>query len=128
MKKFFMIIVIISLLFACTKENASNGNGSENNLNLDETIASYEGEEGIEEINALLDAGINTQDSEGATPLYLASRMGYTDIVKALISHSTFSTYSIQSNAERQTYINIENNESWTPLLIASFGGHTEVV
>ncbi len=68
-------------------------------------------------VKSLLSAGadINKATPNGATPLYIASQKGYTEIVKLLVSDS-------------RTDINKATQDGATPLNIASYKGYTEIV
>jgi hypothetical protein len=58
--------------------------------------------------------GINKTDKNGATPLYIASGLGYTEVVKKLLVEGGDVNQAADNNV--------------TPLYIASQNGHTEVV
>ncbi|MCP4371747.1 MAG: ankyrin repeat domain-containing protein [Deltaproteobacteria bacterium] len=74
-------------------------------------------ESDIAEIRKLIDAGadVNVINKDKATPLYIASQEGHTEIVKMLL--------------EAKADVNKGSMDSdLTPLLMATNGGHTEVV
>src|SRR5437868_4674721 len=64
--------------------------------------------------NLIATGGITAKDRHRRTPLYLASRHGYRDLVKELID----------GGAD----LDAKSWDGWTPLHIAIYGDHTDVV
>jgi len=132
MKKIIVIMFLASLSVVCAKENQSsasdeNNVSSENRtisssvtnaLSLDDAIALYESGKRVDDIKELLAKGINaTNDSpyeSGYTPLMYASKYGYIEILKSLISNGAD--------------VNIEDNNDVTALMGASTFGYIDIV
>ena len=74
----------------------------------------------IEKVRKLLQAGanVNLQDKNGETPLYKASRNGYTNIVRLLLDAGA--NPNIQDNGGQTALMNASMN--------ASMNGHTDIV
>lgn len=83
---------------------------------LELLLEKNEGKEGIYEIKSLASGGINARDRDGCTALMLASKYGYADIARALI------TAGADVNAKNEHFGNRN------ALIYASSQGHTEVV
>ncbi|CAI9744090.1 ankyrin-3-like isoform X22 [Octopus vulgaris] len=63
-------------------------------------------------------ANVNKQDSGGSTPLHLAVRKNYEDVVKVLLN----------SKENNNLQVNQQNNEGWTALHLACELGQTNIV
>lgn len=81
---------------------------------VESIIAMYESNTVVDEIKSLVNRGVHAKNNKGNTALMLASKHGYMDIVKALIS----------SNSN----IHAKNNDGETALIEASSEGHVDIV
>ena len=67
---------------------------------------------------------MNQASNHGATPLYIASREGHTEVVATLIAANAEVDLKVAANAERWK----GDDEGFTPLILASQNGHAEIV
>lgn len=129
--RWFLIFVVVSLLLYFAMQRLSESH------NLVKAIAKND----LNEVNLLINAGadINATDTSGATPLWLASKLGATKIVESLLvkganpnqimpdgSTALFypvlagQTETVRVLLEHGADTNIPNKQGWTPLFLAA--------
>ncbi|KAL4657022.1 ankyrin repeat domain-containing protein 50-like [Arapaima gigas] len=75
-------------------------------------------------VQLLLSRGADPElmDSQGQTPLILAARQGYVNVVLALLD------WAARSGPDGARMVNHADSEGWTALRSAAWGGHVEMV
>lgn len=78
----------------------------------------------MQEVQHCLDSGasLTVKDSNGVSPLHIASMIGDVSLVQALLKHQ------LASGEDISAVLSLESNMGWTPLQTAAVYGHTAVL